>query len=583
MRRLEFRSPEVRSQVKYAVSPTCTGKTACICPAFLKSATKPDELDPDMTRFSHYLYLAFSNNSGKHFFLDNPSDISDVTRDAEAQGAYFMAGCLKKLLSGEYGRVSIPDKEEIKDQTIESITEMYHEMINESIQPGRILVHVDEHRKMAPEKPDFRRGALSLIAFGNDKRAAVVATYVDVPTEVPAETSSTVCRFAVPVPVLDIDAAIQYSGCDPRPAGLNRKQQRIVATLKFRLAVYLSNRMTSYHCAYSLGEDTANSSPTKSVKNLMTVYGNSVNKYGAVLNFFKKQTEAETLMGNFIRLTPSTTPGGVGTQDARGMQLLLGISEAEELGLDCRLHCHLVSIADTQAGQARLAYGLRDLASREIPPTVDGAFAYSTARDLFFAGINTSEEKDLLSGSPLERAVLWALSTTLSLRGIVTVRSNETVLSATCKCLAVEPGRIFSDTHVDMTNVKKNIARLERNTVYYAHEGVEGETTHPICDIFFLTDRNELVVIDVTACMDNSKKMTGKRENITSLARAWRSDPPQGFADPPQGLQLVAVIMNPLELKAKTRISTNCREMRYIYGKQARDTLGGLVQFLAWY
>ena len=92
-KRLEFKSSKLRSQVKYAVSPTCTGKTASICPAFLRSAASSDEKN----RFLHYLYMAFSNNGGKTYSPEKKSDISNDCDYAEVQGAAFMVKCLENL------------------------------------------------------------------------------------------------------------------------------------------------------------------------------------------------------------------------------------------------------------------------------------------------------------------------------------------------------------------------------------------------------------------------------------------------------------------------------------------------------
>ena len=70
VKRLEYQSKYARSLVRYAVSPTCTGKTASICAAFLMSAAKSDDHCEDKKKFSHYLYLAFANNGGRRFDVE---------------------------------------------------------------------------------------------------------------------------------------------------------------------------------------------------------------------------------------------------------------------------------------------------------------------------------------------------------------------------------------------------------------------------------------------------------------------------------------------------------------------------------
>ena len=184
------------------------------------SASRSDDDDDDdreEKKFSHYLYLAFSNNGGRRFYVQNASDISKEEKEiAETQGAAFMLGCLRKLLNCEFGAVRIPTEHEIahgdKTATVESIAEECRELLDSKINAGRILVHVDEYRKMNEENPHFRRGALSVICSQDDSRAVVVATYVDVPTEVSSLMSSGVCRYAVPVPLLDVNAALRHAG-----------------------------------------------------------------------------------------------------------------------------------------------------------------------------------------------------------------------------------------------------------------------------------------------------------------------------------------------------------------------------------
>ena len=101
-------------------------------------------------------------------------------------------------------------------------------------------------------------------------------------------------------------------------------------------------------------------------------------------------------------------------------------------------------------------------------------------------------------------------------------------------------------------------------------------SSHPLGDIFFLSDDNELVLIDVTASMDSSSALTTKRRHIKIFSEAWRKHPPRG-------LRLLVAIVNPLDMSSLTRPSGDCTDLRYIYGEDARELLGGLVQFLPWY
>ena len=58
-------SEQIRTWVKYIAAPSCSGKTTCILPAFLK------------TTLTHYFYIAFDNNQNNNFKLRSPFLISN--------------------------------------------------------------------------------------------------------------------------------------------------------------------------------------------------------------------------------------------------------------------------------------------------------------------------------------------------------------------------------------------------------------------------------------------------------------------------------------------------------------------------
>lgn len=55
------------------------------------------------------------------------------------------------------------------------------------------------------------------------------------------------------------------------------------------------------------------------------------------------------------------------------------------------------------------------------------------------------------------------------------------------------PGRIFTGDDETIYNVNF----MQYDTVYYVDEG-QGVPTHTLCDLFFCTNQEELVLIDVT-------------------------------------------------------------------------------------
>ena len=80
-------SEQIRTWVKYIAAPSCSGKTTCILPAFLK------------TTLTHYFYIAFDNNQNNNYqFWSESSLISKIPDKARLQGADFMLQCIKRFL-----------------------------------------------------------------------------------------------------------------------------------------------------------------------------------------------------------------------------------------------------------------------------------------------------------------------------------------------------------------------------------------------------------------------------------------------------------------------------------------------------
>ena len=551
--RLESQSFASRAVVKYGVSPTCTGKTACICSAFLRSATSESP-----KKFSHYLYLAFANNDGYHFTVSNANKIiaeSENDTMAQAQGAAFMRTCLQKLLAADDQMRTVQVAVLVDPPLLEETVVATNNYLDNNMAAGRILVHVDEHRRMSTNAA-FRRGALSMLAR-LVRRVTVVATYVEIPIEISGENSSGVCRDAVPIPVLDVDATTRYARVVPTGRGGNSSSaaaRRGMATLKFRLASYLTKKMTAFHLAFSpefMEDDiTQGLEEVVQMRELFTVYGQCLQDTRCVRRFFD--------------LSPSHFARG--DVDTRTRQLFLGMLETDVDKLDERLKGHLVAIASTTHGEARLSYALSDLMTKNPPPLESRVYRH--ARTLFLR-LMTENGQDWLSGTPLERAYLWALSTWLSMEGCIHMVGRDFFLD----CQHVRSGRIFLRNNIALADIDVN--GIEENTIYYTDED-GGETSHPIGDIFFLSSDNELVLIDITASTDSSNAMTKKRKHVRELATLWGEDPPNGWS-------LVVVVVSPLEKTARSRVSQQCPELRYVYGDDTKQLLGGLVQFMAWY
>ena len=396
--RLEDSSSTNRNRVKYAVSPTCTGKTASICPAFLKSATSVNN-----ARFSHYLYLSFSNNGGNRFVVIDESKISASKKGvAEYQGAVFMKECLEKLLNGEerLKQIKVPGSKNLIPKDLSEVAREIEALLDNNLVTGRILVHVDEHRKMA-DSSNFRKGALSVLAVV--QRVEVVATYVDIPAEIPGDDSSAVCRYPIPIPLVDVDAAARHAEIEMLDEdNIAADQKRLLATLKFRLAIKLTQEVTRFHYAYSLNfEDTAvteihgtyKPDISEAIKMIMEAYRGCLSGKNTLRRNSKRVKQ-------LAQLTPTEFGTPIQKPSNEAMDLLLGMADTEIDNLPYRLSGRLISIANKK--KSILSYGFHDLFSRDPEQSETGYQVYVVAKSLFKALL--TGENDLLSGTPLERA-----------------------------------------------------------------------------------------------------------------------------------------------------------------------------------
>ena len=566
-----------RSIVRYGCGQSGSGKTASICPAFLRSTSSQRA-----SKFSTYLYLAFANNGGRSFAITGSDKISADTFIAEKQGATFMAECVQKLLFMGDDNFSIPVQSEILENSVEDIAKNMEQLFSKIMVPdGKILVHVDEHRKMS-KNADFRRGALSMLALVPS--IVVVATYVDIPTEINAAKSSSVCRRAVPIPMLDIEAVMVVTRILPDLSKMNRDHYRILASLKFRLALYLTGRMSDFHLGYSLetGVDLG-----KIQKNVSNLRGQNIVELRALFGAFRdyvvqpgkaKLENLVALLRNDAVLSQSAY------QDEATKDMFSGVDEDRLDNLSHRLQGQLVAASPNESS-VRFFYSLSTLLKSYPPYDTPYYDVYSECCWLFQTALST--KTDLISGTPLERAILWSLASSSSIFKCLDFPCN---IRVRFHCKEVRKARIFpGDSIVLDDEVCNNIRDLKKNTLYYCNEGQEsmqqtnntndsdlgGQTSHPLGDIFFRTGEGELVVIDVTSTPYS--KMKKKRANAKLFAELWCTFPPEGVT----GLRMI--IFNPLENEKPSKMSEECNQLLYVLGDDARKMLGALVQCMAWY
>lgn len=258
------------------------------------------------------------------------------------------------------------------------------------------------------------------------------------------------------------------------------------------------------------------------------------------------------------------------------MELLLGVSE--EFTFDeARLQSRLVSFP-FEGNEARLTYALQDFVDKRVSSRVTGYQAFKHARNMFFQALLAEDVEVLLSGQPLERAYLWSLTSLSSHLEAIALERNTRLLSLNFQCRDVASGRIFPGSSIFMddseTDLNMDVGWMKPQTIYYAREGEDGLSSHPLGDIFFLTAENELVVFDITASGGTSTAMTQKKQHSKRFIDAWnRGSSGQG---------LVVALVSPLE-EGTSKVSSDHPQLRYIFGRHARELLGGLAQFLNWY
>ena len=530
----------VRSVVNYIAAPSGSGKSACILPAFLQSQNCE-------IKFTHYLYLAFDNND-KRCFTAMPENPDRNLVVAEAQGANFVFKCLHVLLNTpddpkayfiQLQQGELPSVEE----TRESIALLLQDLLGEGF---KCLVHIDEHRYMCARDGDseksgaaFARGAMQTLARVSG--VTVVATFVDLPP-LPPLGSSRVCRRPVVLPTLDInkviDAVTELQFKYPDLSALSLCQQRLLATLRFRLAMKI---------AVNLG---------------VVAVLHERNSWTYVEDFLRKFQTA----GEIEDVTKSLTE--------RSKLCALEMSNFPDLDIDCA---------------ARLLVGIPEKSLSSFDPQVpalvlltsnrfsSGLLSLLTMNDLscpvynigrrMMRAILTSKAVDYLSQNPLEVAYIWSLSCRSHTKKEICFFPNHVNCSFSIECADVKPARLFPDTDSSIYNC----SGLTTDVLYFADEG-KGKTSHPLADLFFVTNKKELVLIDVTG---GGREVVDKK--VTKLSE-WIMREKLNLGE----LTPVGVVLAPLDESQDSSYDSDTGII-VVCGEDARVLLEGLSQCFDWF
>ena len=545
----------------------------CILPAFLKST------ENEKDGFTHYLYLAFSNNDNNFFQV---SKSSKITNDAESQGASFIFECLKILLElpgkqgphlvpvdkhaklteflkrlwatlllrlgiklTENGLINLHKRVNIETMTLlKNFQSMAHienthakltEFLKKIAGPSkrlRILLHLDEHRKMFDRNEDnvdeaykgamFSKGALQALA--SVPEVTVIATYTKRPP-LPAHASSTVCRYPVTFPCLNVEAAMQeveelhfpHSQCR-----FDREQKRLWATLLLRLGIKLTeNGLINLHKRVNIETMTL-------LKNFQS------------MAHIENTTEA---LKKCIELCAIKLPEPFSNLNAAKM--LVGVKESDMESIE-RQVSDIVLIDD------RVSCSLNCLLTMSDPMY----YAYNAGRIRLFQVLMRD---DYLSQTPLEAAYSWSICCTSAVVGQLEFLNK----SFKIKCENLLPGRLFPQDDSSTYNTK-----LLKPGIIYIVEERNGHPTHPLADIFFCTELGELVLVDVTG--GNDKKVKQKKDRL----HRWITREQNKVTD----YVLHGVVLAPLATGAS--MTHGC--IQVLCGEDAQKKLGGLRQVFRW-
>jgi hypothetical protein len=128
---------------------------------------------------------------------------------------------------------------------------------------------------------------------------------------------------------------------------------------------------------------------------------------------------------------------------------------------------------------------------------------YDTGRRLFSSLL--SKEDDLISSTPLEACYYWTLSCSSFFSGQLVFLSNTFPI----RCKKLLPERLFPGDDSKIYD----LSFLRHNTMYYADKKNNGKLLHPLADLFFISDDNELILVDITG--GNKEKVNNKKNGLT--------------------------------------------------------------------
>ena len=522
-----------RGPIPYICGPSHTGKTASVLVGCLYTKTVC-QLSGEKP-FTHYLYIPFYNNEqyGNYQLTIADELYKDMCKflsgnHMEKLGTVFMSQVLQNVMNGiraiflfeefiSSALKHVGDQEWWNQKTSEA-QESIHENLSAflgSTEKGRVLVHLDEHRRMlnlssnsqqelrlCSKAASFRKGALTSVVLQDERveyrRVSVVVTYIEVPTELPAsggknESSSGNCRKVIPRPSADVDMLMAknrllHFDCEPT----NLEEKRLLASLKLGL-----------HMLLEVGEHQINHKQGVVLGHLHLAQQKpqGAGAYYEVKKFLKEYEDAKKAGSLKDKLANCATVCLNAALEAREfsnpakqhltylVERLRGMKD-EDVPNDKRLLGGVVALP-SRVLTAPLTTLVSCQPSDKQQQEVD---KYIQCSNLFVHALKDTHTGDACSGKVIERAYLWTLA-----------------FDEKMHVKKIEPGRILEPHWYGVSGCVGNFRNIPEGVLFYADER-KGTPTHPWVDIWCKHD-GELLLIEV-GC---SGRMDALREKIAHL------------------------------------------------------------------
>ena len=479
----------------YLTAPGAYGKTSSVLPAFLTNGD-----------FGLYLYMSFYNNAEQRHAGPSVGMIEEMhseMTDPDLAGVAFMWDCLKtQLEKGKYVRTS-PLPEWFASITsgtavhIDKLRAQIQKLLDESRpQCKLVLIHLDEHKKMWEGEDaraiQFRRAAVQALLSVPFVR--VILTFTEPPSLPPDDVRSTsaLARVALPFARAAADKVALHFCPDilrmyGKPVDWTASEQRVWACCLLWVSLCIdAESPTALHRQDSELRRGFSSLTTWLQKGAKKQRSQFLAKFGQtfqkVLTWDKGQNPLDTKMVRKLVAGMKDTD----TPQNEVMPTLVSVSEQ------------------------RLCLPLFRLLYVQPLNQTEGSSCFWRSRDVFLEDMAKAPAK-VLVGSPLERAVLCALTCRDSLR-----LPNGSSIPLSFEQL--EAGRLFEK--VSATGSELQLAgalqSLTRHTLYY--DGLDETEGHPLADIWFCAARNWLVLLDCGGTKKKaSNKMSAKKRQISQL------------------------------------------------------------------